>query len=371
MLLEIILWFGLFLDVLESFSPLAPSIKSSSIISTTRISIILKSELDHVGSTSLGTTTFVLPAFNHTCSADYPSPLHKIHVETLMTREEASTCCSISQEFAQQTGKWNAPDSERHESYATCDFPVEDSEKLEGFLHDIGFQDKLFSKLGELYTLKKGDLSFLDLFVAHYKAKGPDGDDDSSVMDRLDLHRDGTLLSFSLLLNSENDFTGGGTFYDGLRDVETNGILQKGGVIRPNQGDAVLHCGKILHGADVVTKGERTVLVGFVEVAEYCTRKGAMGRAATDFGRMDVATRRLQRQRKMGNKSWKLQNGKFLTGHSHLQRIAPVFDSVIRRGDPEYQRQFKLEAEDTLLRSVLLPEEERAVDPLFQEFSVL
>lgn len=286
-----------------------------------------------------------------------------------MTREEASTCCSISKEWAKKTGQWNAPDSERHATYATCDFPVEDCERLEEYLEDLGLHDKLLDRLGELYTLKKEEMNFLDLFVAHYRVKGPD--DDSSIMDGLELHRDGTLLSFSLLLNSEDDFADGGTFYDALRDVEPNGILHKGGVIRPNQGDAVLHCGRILHGADIVSKGERTVLVGFVEVAEHCTRKGAMARACTDFGRMDVAARRLQRQRKMGNKGWELKHYKYLKGHNHLRGFVPPFDSVIRRGDVAYQRQFKLEAEDTLLRSVLLPEDERGEDPLFQDISLL
>ena len=277
----------------------------------------------------------------------------------------------MARNFAKKTGRWNNPDSERHSSYATCDFPVEDCVILESFLDEIAFHDRLFEKLGNLYSLQKEDMSYLDLFVAHYQVKTSNVAD-TNVMDRLELHRDGTLLSFSLLLNSEDDFTGGGTFYDALRDVEPHSILHSGGVIKPQQGQAVLHCGKVLHGADVVTGGERTVLVGFVEVAERCTRDGALKKACTDFGRMDVAAKRFKRQvEKKKNRGWALENGKYLKGHNHLKGFTPAFHSVIRRGDKEYQRQRKLEAEDTLLRSILLEEEERKMDPIWEEITLV
>jgi hypothetical protein len=212
-------------------------------------------------------------------------------------------------------------------------------------------------------------MHYLDLFVAHYQAKDSE---ESKVMDRLELHRDGTILSFSLLLNSPDDFTGGGTFYDALRDVEPSGILHAGGVIRPDRpGDAVLHCGKILHGADVVTSGSRTVLVGFIDVSERCIRSGAMVEACTDFGRMDVAKIRHKRQEQKDHLGWVLNNERWLQGESHLKGFVPAFGSAVRRGDPEYQRQRKLEAEDILLRQVLLPQEKRTNEFLGGDITVL
>lgn len=350
---KIIILVAFFVDVLQSFSPCSRSSKGNSLV-------LKVSERD---------ITYTLPSFNTTSDFNYPSPLHQIHIRSLMSAEEAKTCCKLSNEFASSTGRWNAPDSNRHASYATCDFPVEDCESLESYLNEIGFHDRLWEQLGDLYTLEKEDLSYLDLFVAHYEVKTDT--DDTNIMDRLELHRDGTLLSFSLLLNSEDDFTGGGTFYDALRDVTPSGILHSGGVIRPKQGDAVLHCGKILHGADVVTGGQRTVLVGFVEVAERCTKKGSLAKACTDFGRMDVAAKRLKRQAKKNHQGWKLQNGKFLTGYSHVKGYTPAFESVVRRGNEEYQRQKKLLAEDNLLRSILLPEEERENNPMWEEITLI
>eukprot|EP00980_Cylindrotheca_fusiformis_P008719 scaffold1868_cov193-Cylindrotheca_fusiformis.AAC.4 len=360
-LIKAILWIGLFPDVLESFAPIfAPGLSSSKLFSTVDAST---ATLDVVDSH----TTITLPPFTKSSDDAYPSSLHRIHVKPLLSIEEANKCCQLSNEFAASTGRWDSPDSERHASYATCDFPVEDCEKLEKYLDEIGFDDRLFSELSDLYAIERGALSYLDLFVAHYQVKE---DGESNVMDRLELHRDGTLLSFSLLLNSPDDFSGGGTFYDALRDVEPAGILHSGGVIRPNQGNAVLHCGKVLHGADVVTAGYRTVLVGFVDVADYCTREGVLARACTDFGRMDVAARRYKRQLRKNNRGWNMRNDKFLKGHSGLKRFAPAFESVVRRGESEYQRKIKLEAEDTLLRAILLPDEDRVTSP-YNDITIL
>ena len=313
-----------------------------------------------LASTKTETTITVPPYLNdENDEIEYPSPLHKIHVRSLMSQEQANDCCRISLDFAKKTGRFLSPDSERHQSYSTCDFPVEDCEQLQNYLDEIDFDNRLFGDLSELYQIDSEDMEYLDLFVAHYQAKDGSGDD-SQIMDRLEAHRDGSLLSFSLLLNNPDEFEGGGTFYDALRDVEPSGLLHRKGNIRPEKaGDAVLHCGKLLHGADVVTKGSRTVLVGFIDVNERCYRPGVLAEACTDFGRMDVASYRFRRQESKNHKAWRSNNNRWIQGHSHIRGYLPAFESVVRRADPEYQRVNKLVAEDRLLRSILLPEDER------------
>jgi hypothetical protein len=277
MMIKVLLWIALSLVTfiqIQSFSP--------KFLKTGKALTKLNEAASSVLATTTNGVTLTLPPAHHDDKGCYPSLLHKIHIRKLLSDEEANECCKISHEFAASTGRWDTPDAERHASYATCDFPVEDCKALEKYLEDVKFHDRLFESLGSLYSLEIDDLEYLDLFVANYQVKESD---DSKIMDRLELHRDGTLLSFSLLLNSHEDFSGGGTFYDALRDAEPSGILHNGGVIRPRQGEAVLHCGKVLHGADVVTAGQRTVLVGFIDVAEYCTRDGVLAKACTDFGR--------------------------------------------------------------------------------------
>jgi hypothetical protein len=301
--------------------------------------------------------------------SEYPTLLHRIHVKSILSDEEAARCLTLATDYAEATGCWEQPDQVRHAAYSTCDFAVEECLPMQSYLDDdIDFGGRIWGHLSSLYGIAYEDLTYLDFFCAHYQAN----DDDAratKTMDRLEAHRDGSLLSFTITLNNPNEFEGGGTFFDALRDVEptttTPGVLQKGGVVCPlRAGDAVLHSGKILHGADVVRSGKRTVLVGFVDVSDWLKRPGALTAACRDWGRMDVATFRWKRQQEMtvdGNKGWILNNNRWLPrggGQSFLRGVCPAFDSVERRADKEFQRIKKLEAEDLLLRSILLSEDE-------------
>lgn len=299
------------------------------------------------------------------CDYDYPSRLHTIHVKTLLTPMETQQCLQIATEYASSTGRWDRPDFTRHTSYATCDFCVEDCPPLESYLQSIGFDTRVWDMLSTLYDVDHDDMSYLDFFCAHYQAKS---DTSTETMDRLEAHRDGSLLSFTLLLNSPEQFQGGGTFFEALRDIEptsnNDAVLRKGGIIRPQHaGDAVFHSGKILHGADVVTHGQRTVLVGFVDVSEWRQRPGALTAACRDWGRMDVAKRRLERQRQKSDRGWFLNNQKWLpkvdgVTHSVVQGYSPTFRSVEQRGNDDFQRRKRLEAEDVLLRTILMDRDE-------------
>ncbi|GAX10420.1 hypothetical protein FisN_21Lu122 [Fistulifera solaris] len=296
---------------------------------------------------------------------DYPSALHTIHVKTVLTPKETEQCLRIATEYATLTGRWDRPDFTRHASYATCDFCIEDCPPLQSYLQSIHFDTRIWDLLHSFYNIDHDDMSYLDFFCAHYRAKS---DENLETMDRLEAHRDGSLLSFTLLLTPPDRFEGGGTFFEALRDVEptmeNKDTFQTGEVIRPQQaGDAVMHCGKILHGADVITKGQRTVLVGFVDVSEWRQRPGALSRACRDWGRMDVAKRRLERQKQKGCRGWFLNHQKWLPKvdrmtHSIIQGYIPAFRSVERRGNDDFQRRKRLEAEDVLLRTILMDRDE-------------
>lgn len=201
-------------------------------------------------------------------------------------------------------------------------------------------------------------------------------------MDRLAPHRDGTLLSFTIVLNSPDEYEGGGTAFPALSDVENtdDGVLRDGVLKVRSPGEAVLHCGKILHGAHVVESGERTTITGFVDVF-LGVRQGVLSEACKNWGRMDAAKRRLERQtQKIGvgaaassssspslSNGWILGNSKFLgntedstsVGRSHVKGFIPVFPSVEKRGDEEYQHQQNLITEDLLLRDIFLSDEEK------------
>ena len=315
-------------------------------------------------------TTILIPPFCHfneptttTTTTPYPSRLHYIHVESLFTNDETTTCLELANVFAKKTGQWNQPDSIRHATYATCDFAVEECHTMMDYLQSINFEQRVLTKLQDRYGIDASDMSFLDLFCSNYRTTG---------MDRLEAHRDGSLLSFTIPLSPPDNYQGGGTFFDALRDVSPdNHVLWKNGVIRPPRaGDCIMHCGKLLHGANVITAGERTVLVGFVEVDSLWQRPGTLGEACRDFGRMDVAALIHKNQQRMtfnGEKrGWKSRNNKWLstTTGSHLRGFLPVFDTTAKRADSEFQRWKKLEAEDRLLRNVLMTSKQENIKTL-------
>lgn len=304
----------------------------------------------------------------------YPSPLHKIHVCPLLTKEEAAKCLEIAESHAERTSCWKQKDTDRHASYSTADFPIEECDEFNSYLEKIDFDSRLWDLISEKYDVDVDDLSFLDFFCAHYEAKDDDGARTNGVMDRLEPHRDGTLLSFTIVLSDSQSYHGGGTIFDALRDMnpsdnpQYDGILCDNGVVRvKNPGDAVLHSGKIKHGGNVVTKGERTVLVGFVDVHERCVRDGVLKEACKQWGRSDVAHNRVKRQQMMmledlNNSSggwYRNENNKLVKNKSCFVSFVPAFASVENRANEEKIRLRNLRAEDMLLRDILLHRNER------------
>ena len=324
-------------------------------------------------------------------SLRYPSPLHHIYVQSILSTKEAGKALALAEEYARDTGRWEKPDFERHSTYATCDFAVEDCESLGGYLEDIGFHDRVWKALNERFGVEHEDMTYLDFFCAHYRAanNNNDGDDDdgsdnnvvSSGMDHLEEHRDGSVLSFSVTLSPPDEFEGGGTSFAALvSDSNPAGVVKVS-----KAGDTVLHSGKLLHGGHLVTSGRRTVLIGFVDVADWCVREGTLGRASRDFGRLDVANfhaKQLQsRLEKMAvtkgstateedestdgpdmsdEDDESVGNDMFLRESKSVLRLTKSilnpFLSLKARTDPDFQRQRRLETEDRLLRSILLDE---------------
>eukprot|EP00977_Amphora_coffeiformis_P010177 scaffold2363_cov159-Amphora_coffeaeformis.AAC.39 len=324
----------------------------------------------------------------------YPSVLHSIHVKSILSDPETAQLVDLARQYAAATGRWERPDSERHSTYATCDFPIDEAPTVEAYLEKIGFDDRVWETMSECYGIPSQDMSYLDLFCAKYQPKQRQDDDnnpsnendDDGTMDSLEAHRDGSLLSFTITLTDPTEFEGGGTFFEALRGHEDKypaDLVRPGGVVRPKRaGDGVFHSGKPLHGADVVAAGERIVLVGFVDVGTWWQREGVLAEACKTWGRMDVAEKRYRRQMEKitrgSSSTGSDQKGWFLAkdlnrwlpgtnpqtgeGRSYISNYCPAFTTVVRRADPTYQRLQRLQAEDRLLRNILLSPEEVAAN---------
>jgi len=317
-------------------------------------------------------------------TSSYPSLLHHIHILPLLTNDETTHMLQLARTYATDNQSWNKQDTTRHVSYPTVDFAIEESIDIENYLNEIKFEERIFTQLSEAYDVDVEDMSFLDLFCASYEAKddntNSDSEDEISTMDRLDFHRDGSLLSFTILLSPPNEFEGGGTIFDVLGDVsidENCDILQSPGVIQPpHAGYTTLHSGKLLHGGHRVSKGQRIVLVGFVDVHERNIRPGLLGKATKHWGRNDVSTfynkRRLsliKQQKQIDDENeqpeWKIKNWRYLPKNTRSYfgkdfKIHPsILDNIERRASLERIRRKRLATEDMLLREILLPREER------------
>lgn len=319
--------------------------------------------------------------------ATYPSPLHTIHVHSqFLSPDQAGVCLKLARDYAEETSCWENVDQVRHVNYRTADFSLLDEEcpELMDYLNQIDFHEKIFTQISQAFGLSTDDdedhyMTYLDLFCVNYQASGDNDEnsDGNDVLDRLEPHRDGSLFSFTVLLSCpEADFSGGGTFFDALQnlddEIDTNKLVSKEGVLRPHQaGDAVLHTGKTLHGAEATTSGQRTVLVGFVDLEQNQQRRfirpGALRDACRDWGRLDVSIWRTKRHLELSNRK---QNHKsfyndsnnrhqaWLTPkHSNGSKKTPTQHK--RRVDAVYQRSERLKVEDILLRSILLNHEER------------
>jgi hypothetical protein len=278
----------------------------------------------------------------------------------------------IASDYAKESQSWDQQDSTRHVSYQTVDFAIEESHEMFQYMQQIDFQDRIFRLLSEEYDVDADDLSFLDLFCASYEAK-QEGEEDTGreTMDQLDFHRDGSLLSFTVLLSQPEDFDGGGTIFDALTDVgnendKQSSILKASGSIQPpSAGYATLHSGKLLHGGHLVTNGQRIVLVGFVDVDQRNMREGILANAAKEWGRNDVREFWNQRRIKMKQKaSWTISNFRYLPkkGRSCLGKCslpASVLDGIEHRAQPDNIRKRRLRTEDKFLRKIMLPRRDR------------
>eukprot|EP00933_Yihiella_yeosuensis_P034169 TRINITY_DN27692_c0_g1_i1.p1 TRINITY_DN27692_c0_g1~~TRINITY_DN27692_c0_g1_i1.p1 ORF type:complete len:398 (+),score=92.47 TRINITY_DN27692_c0_g1_i1:100-1194(+) len=142
--------------------------------------------------------------------------------------------------------------TDRHAAYATTDLPCSKVPAVDTWVR-ASVRERIFPKLAARHGWLPDDgsrLVFRDLFFVRYSAA-------PGAQAGLALHRDGSIISFNILLNDPKDFDSGGTY------VEADDHVYQIG-----QGDCFVHSGKLRHGGQPVTRGERLVLVAFVDVLD-------------------------------------------------------------------------------------------------------
>jgi len=168
------------------------------------------------------------------------NPFLEIQVQQLLSKEECQLLVQDAETYASAHG-WT---TSRHATHATTDIPVQLLPEG-GRLWNETIALRVKHALAANYGLRPDSVTPVDVFLVKYQYQ--DGG-----QRELSVHRDGALMTFSLLLNDPSDFEGGGTYFE-----------ESGRVYRPAQGVAVLHSGKLRHGGFPITAGQRYVLVGF------------------------------------------------------------------------------------------------------------
>jgi hypothetical protein len=135
----------------------------------------------------------------------------------------------------------------RHTKYPTTDLPIEKITAINGFI--FSSLNNIFNKITKAYCLPNDtNYNILDFFIVKYN---------ENFQNELELHTDGSFITFNILLSDTKDFEGGGTFFsDGITSYL-------------EQGDMIVHSGKIKHAGLPITKGTRYVLVAFISIDNF------------------------------------------------------------------------------------------------------
>lgn len=144
------------------------------------------------------------------------------------------------EKHASKTGGWTTC---RHKNYPTTDLPVKDIPTVYSFI--LSSLPSNLDKIMKMYGLEGSKINICDLFLVKYH---------ENMQNELEVHKDGSVLSFGIVLSNPCDYEGGGTmFEDGIH-------------YSLEQGDMLVHSGRVNHTGMKITRGTRYVLVAFLYV---------------------------------------------------------------------------------------------------------
>ena len=166
---------------------------------------------------------FTLPDFDEQFRASQGH--HLIHVTThpLLTIQECDDIVSKANAYLSQTndgdcGEWSSLKSGRFDIAGSW---IKDIPPVQQSFNEL-LRTKLFPMLHRLFphvVHNVHDLRIQSAYLFKY---------DTTSGEKTDMHMDSSLLSFTILLNDEEEFEGGGTFYESLGEHGEIVSMQKG-----------------------------------------------------------------------------------------------------------------------------------------------
>jgi hypothetical protein len=167
--------------------------------------------------------------------------LQRFILNNIYSQDTCNWIINESELYSKENGGWT---TNRHNNYPTTDIPVENIKSI--FKYILGTLQNIITKIYKYYCIPETTkINILDLFIVKYE---------EGAQNKLDIHTDGSFLTFSIMLSSSKDYEGGGTqFNDGIK-------------VFLEQGDVLVHSGYVKHSGLEVTKGTRYILVGFTSI---------------------------------------------------------------------------------------------------------
>lgn len=177
-------------------------------------------------------------------------------IDKFLTEDICNFIIESTETYAQTNG-WFL---NRHNKYPTKDIPIKNIAKLDNIINNIVVQD-IYSIISSKYNLNKYFFGLIDLFIIKYEFVSSDTNKSiSTEQTELEKHKDGSFISFNILLNNDKDFEGGGTLFE-LDDTNM--------IIKSTKGDLIIHRGDISHAGLKIISGVRYVLVGFLNYLPF------------------------------------------------------------------------------------------------------
>lgn len=167
--------------------------------------------------------------------------LQRCILNNIYSQDTCNWIINESELYAKENGGWT---TNRHNNYPTTDIPVNSIKPI--FKYVLGTIPNIMTKIYKSYCIPESiSINIVDLFIVKYE-KG--------AQNKLEIHTDGSFITFSIMLSSSKDYEGGGTeFNDGIQT-----FLE--------QGDILVHSGYVKHSGLEITKGTRYILVGFTSI---------------------------------------------------------------------------------------------------------
>lgn len=166
--------------------------------------------------------------------------LQRVVIPKIYSKDICKWIIDEGERYAKKNGGWT---THRHQNYPTTDLPVNIIPNIFSFI--ISSLPDILSKINKLYGLIDVKLNILDMFLVKYN---------ENLQNELELHKDGSILSLNISLSDPSEYEGGGTLFpDGIHYVL-------------EQGDMLVHCGRVKHTGMKITKGNRYILVAFIDI---------------------------------------------------------------------------------------------------------